>query len=216
LGLAYQESDRLPEDQLYPFYWAFGTHWDPMSFDFSSDEDRLDEKLAEPLNANNPDLSAFRIRGGKLIMFTGTADPIVPFPDAVQYYERVVRLMQKQGTARSSSKALAATQKFFRYYLVPGMGHCGGGAGLNSFGQAISLKDDDVLFRLEQWVEKETVPDQIPAKGSAPSRELLERNLCPYPQLPDYVRGDPKSASSFRCTAHPRGGVAETSERYQH
>ena len=215
LGLAYQESDQLPGEQFYPFYWAFGTSWDPMSFNFSSDEDRLDQKLAPLLNADNHDLSAFRTHGGKLIMFTGTADPIVPFPDAIQYYERVVSFMQKQRAANSSSKALEATQQFFRYYLVPGMGHCGGGPGLNDFGQRISSKDDDVLFRLEQWVEKGIVPDRILAKGSSSGR-ASERYLCPYPQFPDYVGGDPMSPASFRCTAHSRGKVLETSDRYQH
>jgi feruloyl esterase len=216
LGLAYQESDHLPGEQFYPFYWAFGTRWDPMSFNFGSDEDRLDEKLAPLLNANNADLSAFRIHGGKLIMFTGTADPIVPFPDAIQYYERVVSLAQKQKSAAGSAEALAATQQFFRYYLVPGMAHCGNGPGLNNFGQWISLKDDDVLFRLEQWVENGIVPDQILAKGPAPSGGVSERYLCSYPELPDYIGGNPKSAASFRCTAHPRGNVPETSDRYQH
>jgi feruloyl esterase len=216
LGLAYQESDRLPDEQFYPFYWAFGTGWQPMSFDFSGDEDRLDEKLAPLVSANNADLSAFRMHGGKLIMFTGAADPIVPFPDAIQYYERVVRLAQKQQSAAGSAEALAATQQFFLYYLVPGMAHCGNGPGLNDFGQGISAKDDDVLFRLEQWVEDGVMPDQLLAKGPAFSGRVAERYVCPYPKLPDYVGGDPTSAATFRCTAHPRGSVPETSDRYQH
>lgn len=217
LGLAYQESDKVAREQFYPFLWAFGASWNAMSFNFSSDEDRLDQELAPVLNADNPDLSSFSRHGGKLIMFTGTADPIVPFPDAIEYYERVVSTVEQQEGNGDSSDALVATQQFFRYYLVPGMGHCGGGPGLNSFGQGISPKDDDMLFRLEQWVEKGTAPGEIPAKGSDTTAggAGFERNLCPYPKFPDYVGGDPKLAASFRCTAHARGNVALTAERYQ-
>lgn len=217
-GLAYQESDRVAKEQFYPFLWAFGAHWDPMSFDFDHDEGRLDEKLAPLVNANNADLTAFRNHGGKLLMYTGTADPIVPFPDAIEYYEHVVAHAQLGPTANDSAHALAVTQGFFRYYLIPGMAHCSGGTGLTDFGQGISLLDDDLLFKLEQWVEKDVTPSRVLAKGQDPSQDgaTFARYLCAYPEFPNYVGGDPKSSASFRCVPHPRGDIFETAERYQH
>lgn len=208
LGLTYQESEAVAKEQFYPFLWAFGTKWDPMSFDFAGDESRLDEKLSSLLNANDPDLSAFRKHGGRLIMYTGTADPIVPFPDAIEYYEHVISAMQHDDVSTDSSKALKKTQTFFRYYLVPGMGHCGGGPGLVAFGQGISSNNDDLLFKLQQWVEKGTVPDPILAKGKEPADGAdMERYLCAYPKFPTYIGGKSTSATSFRCTARRRGDI---------
>ena len=90
LGLAYQETPTTARQVLYPLLWAFGGAFDPMKFDFDRDEATLDDKLAAIVNANNPDLTEFRAHGGKLILYTGTADPIVPYTDEISYYERVV------------------------------------------------------------------------------------------------------------------------------
>lgn len=203
MGLIYQESDALTREQFYPFLWAFGKGWTPMSFDFGGDENQLDKKLAPIMNATDSDLSAFQKLGGKLIMYTGTADPIVPYPDAIDYYERVVGSVQKRDGSPDASEALKTTQAFFRYYLVPGMAHCGGGMGLSGFGQGISSRDDDLLARLEQWVEKGTVPEPLLAAGkNSITGSTFERHLCAYPDLPNYIGGDPASAKSFRCTSH--------------
>ena len=179
-----------PLPNSYPFLWTLGADWNPLTFSFDRDEALLDKTFAADLNANNPDLTPFKKHGGKLLMYTGTADPLVPFPDAIHYYERVIH---------AQHNSLAATQAFFRYYLVPGMAHCGGGPGLTNASQPIAATDDDMLTALEAWVEHDTPPPAFPATGNG-----LSRNLCAYPELPTYTTGDPALASSFTCKAHPR------------
>lgn len=218
LGITFQESPSTAHALLYPFLWAFGAGFNLLTFDFDKDEATLDSKLAPILNANSPDLSAFQRRGGKLIMYTGTADPIVPFPDEINYYERVVRFEQNHPQPHGSIDPLAETRTFFRLYVIPGMGHGGGGPGLNSFGQLIQPKGDDVLYALEQWVEHGLPPDQFPAVGwndANPAKGIrLRRNVCPYPAFPTYVSGDASQASSFDCQVRARGLVAEPAPRY--
>lgn len=218
LGIVFQENKATANTVMYPFFWAFGADFNPLAFNFDKGETALDEKLAGILNANNPDLSVFQKKGGKLIMFTGTADPIVPFPDEVNYYERVVDFEKKHPQPGLPSDPLLATQTFLRYYIVPGMGHGGEGPGLNNFGQLIEPKDDDLLHALELWVEQNSAPDEILAIGwndATPSKGVrLRRNICPYPELPTYVSGNASKESSFKCEVHPRGGVAVPASRY--
>ncbi|KAA6301633.1 MAG: Mono(2-hydroxyethyl) terephthalate hydrolase [Candidatus Ordinivivax streblomastigis] len=164
---------------LYPFEWAFGTDYDFLSFDFNKDVERMDSLLAPILNANNPDLEPFRKRGGKLLMYTGTSDALVPFQDAADYYERVIAA---QGSVEKA-------QSFFRYFLVPGMSHCGGGQGVNDFGQHLSSntpqdEEHDILTALMHWVEKEKAPAKIIASayldGNPDKGVRLRRTLFPY------------------------------------
>ena len=65
----------------------------------------------------------------------------------------------------------------YRLFMVPGMNHCGGGDGTASF---------DMLAALEQWVEKQQAPDQIPASHMSDGRVDRTRPLCPYPQVAKY------------------------------
>lgn len=216
-GLAFQgDTVNWPSQQLYMFKWALGSGWNYTSFDFDHDMDAVDARLAASLNANDANLAPFKATGGKLIMYNGTADPGVPFQSSLEYYERVV-------TAQGGD--LSATQNFFRYYLVPGMGHCSsitGGPGVGDFGQPYSPhvpKDSsrDMLLKLVDWVENKSAPDSILATRFAdPSGAAIamERPLCTYPKLPSYQGGDATKASSFQCVDGPRNGVPTTAPRY--
>ncbi len=95
-SIAVQEDPIKMSKQWYPYLWAFGSNFDYRKFDFDRDQDAMDKKLAAILNANDPDLSRIQKRGGKILMFTGTADPLVPYQDALNYYERVVQAQQSQ------------------------------------------------------------------------------------------------------------------------
>ena len=130
------------------------------------------------LNSNRADLTAFAQNGGKLIMHTGTADPLVPFQDAINYYERVV--------ARESS--LVRTQGFFRLFVVPGLGH-GRSPGLGEFGsgQNVNTPQDserDVLSALMRWAEQGVPPARVIATASEEVNHVrtirLERPVFPY------------------------------------
>ena len=216
-GLAFQgDTVSWPSQQLYMFKWALGANWNYATFDSDRDMDAVDARLASSLNANDANLGPFKAAGGKLMMFTGTADPGVPLASAVDYYERVV---QAQGGD------LSATQGFFRYYLVPGMGHCSsitGGPGVGDFGQPYSPyvpKDQahDMLLKLVDWVENKNAPDSIVAtRYTDPSGATvaMERPICTYPKVPTYQGGDATKASSFLCLDAPRNGVQTPAARY--
>jgi feruloyl esterase len=86
-----------------------------------------------------------------------------------------------------------ATQDFYRLFLAPGMGHCGGGAGPNTL---------DGLSSLEQWVEKEKAPDQIIATHATGGKVDRARPLCPYPQVATYKgTGSIDDPANFVCTS---------------
>jgi feruloyl esterase len=124
------------------------------------------------------DLAGFRARNGKLLFAHGMADPIFSPHEMVDYYRR---LTAKHG---------AATADFSRLFLIPGMGHCQGGAATDSW---------DGLGALVDWVEKGQAPQRIVASGTAvyPGRT---RPLCPYPQYAHYDgSGNPEDAASFSC-----------------
>jgi pimeloyl-ACP methyl ester carboxylesterase len=115
------------------------------------------ETLSQVLDATDPDLTRFEQRRGKLLMYFGSADDLISPQAGVDYYERVIARMG----------GIERTQAFFRLFMVPGMGHCQGGAEPHAFGQAYvapGLRDDpehDIRRALEAWVEQGKVPERI-------------------------------------------------------
>jgi feruloyl esterase len=149
-------------------------------FDIDKDIPRL-QFLHEVIDATDPDLSAFRNRGGKLIMYFGWADPQLNPRVAVEYYEDVEKRMGD------------GTGSFFRLFMVPGMFHCGGGVGTSTF---------DAATPLLHWVEAGKAPDTIPASRVSNGSVNRTRPLCPYPQVARYTgSGGIDDADSFRCAA---------------
>ena len=134
-------------------------------------------------SAVNPDLSKFVQRKGKLLLYHGWTDGTVSPLTSVNYYNRVLDKMG--GTAKTSN--------WLRLFMVPGMGHCGGGDGPNTF---------DTVTALEQWVEKGKAPDQIIASHSTAGKVDRTRPLCPYPQVAKYKgSGSIDDAANFDCKA---------------
>lgn len=214
-GLRYKKDpSRFPKGEMYPLMWSRGgKDFDFKDFDFDRDVDEMDRLLAAALNANSPDLSTFRERGGKLLMYTGTADQIVPFQDAVHYYERV--------TGQEGS--LDKTQDFFLYYLVPGMAHCAGGPGLNDFGQSVGMnvpqsESYNLFIALMKWVEQGIKPGKIFATAfneANPQKGIrFIRPVYPYPLLPHYTGGDPYSPDSYIPVPHDAGNMQAPAAGY--
>lgn len=160
-----------------------------------------DDKLASVLNSTNPDLTPFRARGGKLILYHGWNDPAISALNTIDYFESVVRKMGEKNV-----------NSFVQLYMVPGMQHCGGGPGPWRFGQPGSLqpsgaKDSqhDLELALESWVENDVAPSSIvttkyidddPTKGVQ-----MTRPLCPYPLAAKYKgAGDTNDAANFVCS----------------
>ena len=203
----------LSTHHLYVFKWVYGKDFDYTTFDFDRDMAKVDSILAPVLNANNPDLNDFSNKGGKMLMYAGTNDQLVPFQDALNYYERVV---ENQG-------GLEQTQDFFRFFLIPGMAHCGGGPGLNNFGQRLTLNDKqdarhNILSALMSWVENGIAPEELIAEsvnsGDAVHKTGFQRLVFPYPKLTHYSGGNPDSIASYQGLEHQRGGVFAPGEIY--
>src|SRR5581483_9105007 len=133
--------------------------WDWQSFDWDRDLEFIEAQVPY-LSAVSQDLGAFRARGGKLLMYTGWSDPVVPPQDIVSYYE----------AAAHAAGGYARTQKFFRFFAVPGMGHCGGGPGLTTL---------DPLPALETWVEQGQAPTRLIASQLVDATVTRTRPLCP-------------------------------------
>ena len=196
--------------------------WDYHTFNFSSDVDFFDAKLADLINSNNPDLRTFRARGGKLIMFQGWNDTTLEPHNSVNYYNSVVAVtgggldLNLGGEGENGvdpRKALEETQDFFRHFMAPGMGHCRGGIGPNDIGQTGTSDahvgdgappidpEHDVLSALDRWVEERVAPDTFIASHFTSDGVLdRARPLCAYPKVARFNgRGDPNVPSSFKC-----------------
>jgi feruloyl esterase len=152
--------------------------FDLAQFNLDRDPPRL-EAIHQTLDATDPDLSRFEQRGGKILMYFGWADPALNPLMGVEYYEQVV---QRMG---------AGTSGFFRLFMVPGMFHCGGGVGADTF---------DKFGPLVGWVEHGTAPDAIPASRVAGGKVVRTRLLCAYPEVDRYTgTGSIDDAANFAC-----------------
>jgi hypothetical protein len=162
-------------------YFAFAKpdpNYDVTNFNFDKDLPRLDE-VRRLLDATNPDLSVFRNRGGKLLMYFGWADMALPPLMGIDYFERA---LAKNGPR---------TPDFFRLFMVPGMFHCSGGVGPDRF---------DAMTALINWVETNTPPASLLAARVEAGKIVRARPLCPYPQVARYSgSGSIDEAANFAC-----------------
>jgi feruloyl esterase len=155
--------------------------FDPMTFDFEADLARA-LKHGGVIEASDPNLAAFKARGGKLLLYHGWADPGPAPENTIDYYEAV------------SSKLGGKQDDWMRLFLLPGVGHCGGGVGPD---QA------DFLGALERWREKGEAPGRITATRSGRgSLSPMSRPLCPHPQVARYSgTGSTDDETNFACVA---------------
>jgi feruloyl esterase len=176
-------------------YLVYGNpNWDWHTFNPDTAVPLADTVQSAGLNSMNPDLSAFKARGGKLIMWHGWIDPLVFAKNSVAYYQSVVNAMGGK----------FQTEDFFRLFMAPGVEHCGGGPGPN-------IIDD--LAALERWVEQAIAPAQIEADhysgGFTNGTIDRRRPLCPYPQVAAYRgTGDINAMENFFCETPKLNGTA--------
>ena len=155
--------------------------WDPMTFDLDRDLKVVEEKVGSVINAVNPDLRAFKARGGKVLMYHGWNDTAISPGNAIDYYSSVLKRMGGR------------QDDFIRLYMAPGMNHCGGGVGPNQV---------NWMAALERWRESGDAPERIDAYRVSNNRVDMTRPLCPYPQVARYNgTGSTNDADNFVCKA---------------
>ena len=167
--------------QMYQHMVFKDPNWDYKTLNFDRDMALTDKIENRVIDAMEPNLKRYFDRRGKIIHYHGWADPQITPMSSVKYYESVLETM---GGAQNVAGS-------YRLFMVPGMGHCGGGDGTSAF---------DMVSALEEWVEKGKVPDQIPASRVRNGAVDRTRPLCPYPQVAKYSgSGSTDDARNFVC-----------------
>ena len=152
---------------------------------------RMQPDLAD-VDTVNPDLSAFKKSGGKLVVWIGLSDFAIPPSGAMHYNARV---LSKMG-------GLAGSRPFYRFFAVPGMGHGtfngsdNGVAGVSPPADPPLPSDDQMFQAMVAWVEKGVAPDQLVMVNSKASARRL---LCAFPAKLVYHGGDVGAAESYAC-----------------
>ena len=155
--------------------------WDWRTFDVDRDLAKADEKLKGLLTSIDPKtLAPFFAHRGKLLTYQGWSDQDISPMASINFYNSV-----------KSALGDATAAKSMDLFMVPGMGHCGGGEGPNTF---------DMMPSLEQWVEKGQMPARVEASHSTGGKVDRTRPLCPFPQVAHYKGvGSIDVAENFVC-----------------
>jgi len=152
-------------------------------FNFDRDPARMDAFSSVFDTYRDATLAEFRKRGGKLLIFHGTADPIFSALESIDYYQRLTR----------NNGGPETTSTWARLFLVPGMNHCAGGPATDSF---------DGLGAIVEWVEKSAAPSRIEASARPGTTYFPGRTrpLCAYPSYARYTgTGNLEASDNFVC-----------------
>ncbi len=161
--------------------WVYQNQdYDPATFDIRANRGDL-ARASAILDVNSADLARFRERGGKLLLVQGWNDYPVRPTGIINYLKEV----------EAANGGAAPTREFVRLFMVPGMGHCGGGPGAHVF---------DYVSPLVAWVDEGTAPEEL--IGGRPDGAFTRRH-CVFPSTARYTGGDVNDAASYRCMAPP-------------
>jgi hypothetical protein len=170
------------DDAFMP--WVLGFNMDTDAPKIFARSAPFTDSAMQFMGTSSTDYAAFRKSGGKLIVYSGQADPVFSSKYHIRWYDRLV----------DETGSLRKTQDFARLFVVAGMNHCGGGPATSQF---------DAFGALVDWVEHSKAPASMlgtaPAGTPWPGRT---RPLCAYPAQPRYVgSGSVEDAANFRCVA---------------
>jgi len=163
-------------------------HWKDYNInEFYSGKGDLMKSITD---AEDPNLTQFlKDRGGKLILYHGWVDTLIVAEDTLDYFNEMVNATFNGSLAQASDSA--------RLFLAPGMGHCRGGPGPDSW---------DKLAPMVNWVENGIAPDFVTAEHRTNGQVDNQRPVCAYPQQAQYIgpfdgANDPENwiAENFQC-----------------
>jgi feruloyl esterase len=155
-------------------------NWDYRRFDAARDFAIGVERIGPLMDSSDPNVTPFLSRGGKLLLYHGWNDPGIPPRSTVGYYESV-----------KATVAAPLAQNGVRLFMVPGMNHCAGGVGTDTF---------DAVAALDRWVSHGEAPQRIEASRVVDGKVVRTRPLCPFPQVAVYDGGGSTDASeNFVC-----------------
>jgi feruloyl esterase len=193
-----------PPSPLLRAMWADAVYndpeWDEETFQRTADLEAANRIMPE-LRADRTDISAFIEGGGKAILYQGWSDPSTIADPTIDYYAALARDNSGEEQLRDA----------VRLFMVPGMYHCRGGPGADSFGGSGHLPattnrpEVDILWSLINWVEEGEAPRQLVAtKYGEDGAPVFTRRLCPFPERAVYDgQSDPSSAASYACRRDP-------------
>lgn len=189
-----------PPSPLLRAMWADAVYnnpdWDALTFRRTADLARVNALMPE-LRADRTAIQPFIAQGHKAIIYQGWQDPSTNAGPTLRYYAALA----------AANGGIAALDDAVRLFMVPGMYHCRGGPGADSFGGSghVPASTDpgrDVLWALIDWVERGQAPRQLVAAKPAGDGPGLTRLLCPFPQVARYDGTGPQDrAASFACTS---------------
>jgi hypothetical protein len=179
-----------------------GPSYDWRTFNFTNDTDPLRmvaSGIVQTQDAQDPNLWPAKQHGAKIIQYHGWADPLVVPAQSYKYYDAVLNTVGE-----------GATKEFYKLYMIPGMGHCGGGVGAFNSTTDLTAMFDAVV----DWVEQGTAPGAFTGHGKDNKGADRTRPLCPYPQVARYTgTGSIDEAANFTCVETLRADVTIAPDR---
>lgn len=168
-------------DQVLRFFVTGDKRFDTLTFDTTTGGKYAEELMpqSKASDASDSDLASFAKHGGKFLIVHGTADATIPTESSVMYFNMLQHTMGKE-----------ATDKFVRFYLIPGFGH-----GRGAFNAGF-----DALGTLDRWLDTGIAPTELVVVDNNRKAGGRTRPLCRYPSWPEYKgSGDVSQASNFIC-----------------
>ena len=174
--------------QFFAFMVYNNPNWNYETFNFSSDVAFADKGFSFLIDAISPDLSAFQMRGGKILQSHLWSSVVHPATRSIEYYDQVVMNNEHSNRQVINANTFHKTQDFYRLFMGPG------GAGSKGPGSF------DSMPYLERWVEQGIPPSSILASHFTNGVVDRTRPLCPYPAYAVYKgEGSTDGAANFEC-----------------
>jgi feruloyl esterase len=198
----------------------------PRSLNVATEYDRIKDAVAPFMTAPSPDLTRFKVHGGKLIQYHGWNDAVVAphtspnYAQALAQFERLkglspaafdqaVESLTAADVAAAAQTQAPVVQEYHRLFMLPNVAHCGGGSGPSNIGggtgdplPAFRDADHDVVLALARWVEQGVAPEAIVATTLKDGAAVRQRPVCVYPKQARYNgSGNINAAANFTCVA---------------